>query len=85
MTQLSKSEMVKMLRDDSGAGMCECKAVLEKCEWDYLLAEGYLRYYGCAVNTYDVPHEEWAMTGAQAYKRLRLGEISEENAKSTKS
>lgn len=82
MMQPSKSDLIKMLRDDSGAGMTECKAVLEKCEWDYLLAEGYLRYYGCAVNTYDTPHEEWAMTGAQAYKRIRLEEISKENAKS---
>jgi len=70
------AQMVKDLRNETGAGMVECKAALEKCKGDILLAEGWLKYYGCAINTYDTPHEEWAMTGAQAWKRALLEERS---------
>lgn len=40
---------VKALRNKSGLGMMACKNALIQCEGDLLLAEGYLRYYDCAV------------------------------------
>lgn len=66
------AEMVKNLREESGAGMMECKDALVKCKGDILLAEGWLKYYGCAINTYDMPHEEWALKRAQSYKENKL-------------
>ena len=65
---------VKQLREDSGAGMMECKDALIHCGGDVLLAEGYLKYYGCAINTYDLPHEDWAMERAEGFKKSKLTE-----------
>lgn len=70
-------EMIKALRDRSGAGMQECAAALKHCKGDELLAEGWLKYYGCAINTYDKPHEQWAMEEAQGYKERVLKDPTE--------
>ena len=64
--------MIKALRDHTGVGLVECKNALVHCNGDALLAEGWLKYYGCAINTYDEPHEEWAMRNARAYKERVL-------------
>ena len=62
------------LRHNSGAGLVECQAALEKCDGDTLLAEGWLKYYGCAINTYDLSHEDWAMQRAEGFKKSKLTE-----------
>ncbi len=80
MQQSSKritADMIKALRDRTGAGMHECSNALKRCNGDELLAEGWLKYYGCAINTYDKPHEQWAMECAEGYKRRVLADPSE--------
>ena len=69
--------MIKELRNRSGAGMSEAKNALLRCDGDMLLAEGWLKYYGCAINTYDTPHEEWAMNAARGYKERVLRDPSQ--------
>lgn len=66
------AEDIKRLREESGSGMMECARAYDHCDQDFDLALGYLKYYGCAINTYDVPHEEWAMRQAQGFKQRRL-------------
>jgi len=66
------AENIKELRDRSGAHVVECRDALLRCKGDLLLAEGYLKYYGCAINTYNMPHEEWAMKQAYGFKQDQL-------------
>ena len=73
---LYNAEDLKRLREESGAGMMECSRAMKICDGDALLAEGWLKYYGCAINTYDLPHEEWAMQRAVGYKKAKLNEIN---------
>lgn len=70
------AEGVKSLRNRTGAGMVECKNALVHCKGDELLAEGWLKYYGCAINTTE-PHEDWAMRNAQGYRDRVLADPSE--------
>jgi len=70
------AQMIKDLRDRSGAPMPACKDALVKCEGDELLAEGWLKYYGCAINTSE-PHEDWAMRNARSYKERVLADPTE--------
>lgn len=74
---MDKSDDIKHLRETTGAGLHECAKALEHCHGDILLAAGYLKYYGCAINTYDTPHEEWVMRRAHAWKRQQLAEKSD--------
>ena len=57
------------LRLRTGAGIQECSKAYKRFDGDILLAEGWLKYYGCAINTYDVPHEVWVEHRARGYKK----------------
>jgi len=59
--EISK-EMVVELRDRSCCSMMECKKALEKYN-DPLMAEGYLKYQGCAICIH--PHD--GMNKEEAY------------------
>lgn len=73
------SNMVKDLRDRTCVSLIECKRALEKCNEDVLLAEGYLKYNGCAIQI-NPPEKygEWVMSMAQKWKEHLM---EEENAK----
>lgn len=62
------TEGVFRLRDTTGEGLMACQRALVQCDGDNLLAEGWLRYAGCAVNVSGMTYEEWVMSRAKAYK-----------------
>ena len=48
----------------------QCREALWKCKGDELLAEGYLKYNGCAINiTPKVAYDEWVMQKAREWKK----------------
>ena len=67
--------MVSDLRDISGNSLMECKRALVKYDGDMLLAEGYLKYNGCAIFIRP-PHkyEDWVENKAQGWKKYRMDE-----------
>ena len=67
---------VKYLREITGCGMMEAKKALVACNGDSLLAEGYLKYMGCAINVYpregetrEQAYMRWVWGMAEGYKR----------------
>ncbi len=69
------AEMVKRLRERTGAGLLECRAALDVCELDEDLAVGYLRFRGIAVRV--KPRE--GETDREAYER-HIMELAREYA-----
>jgi Translation elongation factor Ts len=69
------SEMIKRLRERTGAGLLECRAALDVCELDENLAVGYLRFRGIAVRV--KPRE--GETDRGAYER-HIMELAKEYA-----
>jgi translation elongation factor EF-Ts len=60
-------KMVMELRDATNISAMECSRALAKYNGDMLLAEGYLKYNGCAIKVDD--YEKWVDDQAQGYKR----------------
>ena len=64
---------VEVLRRRSGAGLMECKKALQKANGDLLLAEGYMKYSGLAVNIKmagknpEEAKEDWVWSKARTY------------------
>jgi hypothetical protein len=66
--------------------MMDCAMALEVCGSDHLLAEGYLKYMGCAINvrpkegeTQREAYMNWVMEKAREWKQVQV-ERREENA-----
>ena len=79
MTREPSSSEVLALRERSGAGIMICKKALEVCNGDFLLAEGYIKYYGCAINVRpkegeiaSEAYDKWVMEKAQEWTDLKL-------------
>lgn len=56
---------VKALQERTGCGVTQCRKALEVCEENKDLAFFYLRYVGCAIVTYPLTNEEWALKRAK--------------------
>lgn len=56
---------------EAGCGSrAQCREALWKCKGDELLAEGYLKYNGCAINiTPKEAYDEWVMQKAREWKK----------------
>ena len=63
-----KVDQIKALRNKTGLGLIDCKRALDKCNYDSLLAEGWLRYYGCAIHIED-GYDEWVMKSAKRWAK----------------
>jgi len=79
MVREPSSAEVLALRERTGVGLMDCKKALEACDNDFLLAEGYLHYNGCAVNvrprgeeTRAEAYSQWVMEKAREWKDLKL-------------
>ena len=67
------SELIIELRDKTNTSLQECKRALEKCNGDMLLAEGYLKYNGCAINVGGHEnYKKWVMEMAEDYKTVAI-------------
>lgn len=69
MEHLSNDEflvLVDQLEEETGDNRQKCMKALMKCDYDYLLAKGYIKYAGCAINVPD--KEKWLMDSARDYK-----------------
>ena len=55
---------------EAGHGsLIQCREALWKCKGDELLAEGYLKYNGCAINiTPKEAYDAWVMQKAREWK-----------------
>jgi hypothetical protein len=60
---------VQRLREKTGAGMMDAKRALDDAKGDLFLAEGILKYRGCAIHVKGMPKEEWVMKMARQYVR----------------
>jgi len=70
------SQMITDLRDMSGSSLMECKVALEKYDGDMLLAMGYLKYNGCAINCGSKEDKDkWVDEQAQNWKRERTKNV----------
>lgn len=58
------AEDVKTLRDKTSASMADAKRALEKAAGDIYLAQGILKYHGCAIHVKNMSHDEWVMSHA---------------------
>ena len=67
----------KQLQEITNASLNNCARALKKCNGDLLLAEGYLKFDGCAVNVPD--YDVWLMRQARAYKQDKLNRALEPN------
>lgn len=67
MSKVNKSELLSSLRNESGAGIMDCKKVLEKYKWNFIRAKGYLKYKGCAINIKKGYYEEWLNAMVEKY------------------
>jgi translation elongation factor EF-Ts len=66
-------EKVMSMRVFTGEGMIDCHKALKICEGDILLACGYLKFAGCAINLKGGNHREWAMNAGRRYaSELRI-------------
>lgn len=70
---------MKYLREITGCGMHEAKNALVLCNGDSLLAEGYLKYMGLAVNIYpregetrEEAYMNWVWARARSFKKAVL-------------
>jgi translation elongation factor EF-Ts len=54
---MNHPEQIQALRINTGEGLESCKKALIWSQGDVLLAEGYLRYKGCAISMTD--KDEW--------------------------
>jgi len=61
-TKQVDANVVRLLREKTNCGM-DCRKALDKCDGDLLLAEGFLRFNGVAVNVRPKASE----TPVQAY------------------
>ena len=76
---MTQSEKIRELRDRTCISLTECKGALEKCDGDMFLAEGYLKYNGCAINIRPPEkYDEWVMNMARGWKRHLLEKNDEE-------
>ncbi len=67
MNKHEDSEKVRMLREFTGEGMVDCHKALKICQGDVLLACGYMKYAGCAINLKGGNHREWALNAGRRY------------------
>jgi len=61
-------EVIKELRNRTGAPLPACTRAYKRAEGDVLIAEGILKYDGCAINVKQGTYDEWVMRNAQGYK-----------------
>ena len=71
----NKPNMIRDLRERTCVSMFECKKALERADGDKYLAEGYLKYDGCAIQI-NPPHkyDDWVESMAQKWKKHLLEE-----------
>jgi len=63
---------VRELRDKTNVSLMECKRALDRYDGDMLLAEGYLKYNGCAIKVDD--YEQWVERQVRGYKERKENE-----------
>lgn len=78
------AEMVRDMRERTGAGMAEVRHAIALCDGDLLLAEGYLKFAGCAVSVRDEPGDQpgdgyrrWVWSRARAFAAALAPQRSE--------
>lgn len=60
----------KSLYEAGFGSRIQCREALWKCKGDELLAQGYLKYNGCAINiTPKEAYDEWVMQKAREWKK----------------
>jgi len=60
-------ETVRKLRDITGAGLIDTKKALIRANGDLLLAQGILKYQGCAINVRGMAYDDWVMERARSW------------------
>ena len=68
MPQSCNMDEIYELRNRTGAPLPACTRAYKRAEGDVLIAEGILKYDGCAVNVKQGTYDEWVMRMAQGYK-----------------
>ena len=68
---------VTILRRRTGASMMDAKRALKKADGDLLLAQGILKYQGCAIHVKNMTHDEWVMQSAKEWcRKLRKDRVT---------
>lgn len=65
-------EAILAVREYTGLGRGDCRRALAACDNDPLVACGYLRYQGCAINLNGQDVEAWTLRNARAYAELLM-------------
>ncbi len=76
MPQSCKDEVLE-LRNRTGAPLPACANAYKRADGDVLIAEGILKYDGCAINVKQGTYDEWVMCNAQGYKERVLADPAE--------
>ena len=72
MPQSCNMDEVYELRNRTGAPLPAAMRAYKRAEGDVLIAEGILKYDGCAINVKQGTYDEWVMRNAQGYKEQVL-------------
>jgi translation elongation factor EF-Ts len=68
---------VTILRRRTGASMMDATRAIKKADGDILLAQGILKYQGCAIHVKGMTHEEWVMKSAREWcRQIREGRVA---------
>ena len=67
MREQSTAETIRDLRNRTGAGMIEARKAMKDADYDADLAEGILKYRGCAVAIRGMTKDEWVMINARRW------------------
>lgn len=67
---ISPIESANRLYAAGHGSRARCREAIWKCKGDELLAQGYLKYDGCAINiTPKAAYDEWVMEKAREWKQ----------------
>lgn len=70
-------DKIKELRDRTGSPLPACANAYKRAEGDVLIAEGILKYDGCAINIKQGTYDDWVMRNARGYKTRVLMDPSQ--------